>query len=101
MIGVLPPAHARCTSISSSTASGRIGDYVYEGWQSGVPLDELRMLWTMTYKVVDSATGGAVAEYTAMAPWQCDGVDDLRREIASYGLTMTEHDDYVIVRRPA
>ena len=79
----------------------RIGDYVYEGWQSGVPLDERRMMWTMIYKVVDSATGATVAEYTATAPWRCDDADDIRAEIAPYGLTMTEHDDYVIVRRPA
>jgi hypothetical protein len=55
----------------------------------------------MVYKVIDSVTGTTVAEYTATAPWRCDGADDIRREITSYGLTMTEHDDYVIVRRPA
>ena len=57
------------------------------------------MMWTMTYKVVDSASGATVAEYTATAPWRCDGVDDIRREIEPYGLEMSEHDDYVIVRR--
>ena len=77
-----------------------LGDYVYEGWQSGVPLDKLRMMWTMTYKVVDPANGATVAEYTASAAWRCDGVDDIRREIAPYALEMTEHEDYVVVRRP-
>jgi hypothetical protein len=53
----------------------------------------------MTYKVVDRASGAVIAEYTATAPWHCDGVDDVRREIEPYGLTLTEHDDYVIVSR--
>jgi uncharacterized protein YceH (UPF0502 family) len=100
VIGVLPPARPLSVDLVKY-GERRIGDYVYEGWQSGVPLDDLRMMWTMTYKVVDSGTGATVAEYTATAPWRCDGADDIGREIASYGLTMTEHDDYVIVRRPA
>jgi len=100
VIGVLPPARPLHVDLVKY-GERRIGDYVYEGWQSGVPMDELRMMWTMTYKVVDTASGATVAEYTASAPWRCDGVGDIRREIAPYGLTMTEHDDYVIVRRPA
>ena len=100
VIGVLPPARALHVDLVKY-GERRIGDYVYEGWQSGVPLDERRMMWTMIYKVVDSSTGATVAEYTATAPWHCDGADDIRREIAPYGLTMTEHGDYVIVRRPA
>ncbi|HZB43205.1 MAG TPA: DUF480 domain-containing protein [Ilumatobacter sp.] len=99
VIGVLAPARPLRVELLKY-GERRIGDYVYEGWQSGVPLDELRMMWTMVYKVVDSVTGTTVAEYTATAPWRCDGADDIRREITSYGLTMTEHDDYVIVRRP-
>jgi uncharacterized protein YceH (UPF0502 family) len=99
VIGVLPPARALQVDLVKY-GERRIGDYVYEGWQSGVPVDERRMMWTMTYKVVDSSTGATVAEYTASAPWRCDGADDIRREVAPYGLTMTEHGDYVIVRRP-
>jgi uncharacterized protein YceH (UPF0502 family) len=100
VIGVLPPARALHVDLVKY-GERRIGDYVYEGWQSGVPLDERRMMWTMIYKVVDSSTGATVAEYTATAPWHCDNAGDIRREIAPYGLTMTEHGDYVIVRRPA
>ena len=98
VIGVLPPARPLQVELVKY-GERRIGDYLYQGWQSGVPVDELRMMWTMTYKVVDAATGRTVAEYTASAPWRCDGVDDIRSEIAPYGLTMTEHDDFVIVRR--
>ena len=100
VVGVLPPSRPLQVELLKY-GERRIGDYVYEGWQSGVPLDELRMMWTMTYKVVDSVTGTTVGEYTASAPWRCDDADDIRREIERYGLTMTEHDDYVIVRRPA
>jgi hypothetical protein len=100
VIGVLPPERPLAVDLVKF-GERRIGDYVYEGWQSGVPLDELRMMWTMLYKVVDTKTGETVAEYTASAPWRCDGVDDIRREIAPYGLSMTVHDDYVIVRRPS
>jgi hypothetical protein len=97
---VLPPARPLQVGLVKY-AERRIGDYAYEGWQSGVPLDELRMMWTMAYKVVDSTTGQSIAEYTASAPWRCDGADDIRREIAPYGLAMSEHADYVIVRRQA
>jgi hypothetical protein len=100
VIGVLPPARSLRVDLVKY-GERRIGDYVYEGWQSGVPLDDRRMMWTMIYKVVDASTGATVAEYTATAPWHCDDADDIRREIAPYGLTMTEHGDYVIVRRPA
>jgi uncharacterized protein YceH (UPF0502 family) len=100
VVGVLPPDRPLRVGLVKY-GERRVGGYVYEGWQSGVPLDELRMMWTMIYKVVDPASGTIVAEYTATAPWRCDGVDDIRREIAPYGLAMTEHDDYVIVRRPA
>jgi uncharacterized protein YceH (UPF0502 family) len=100
VIGVLPPARPLQVGLVKY-AERRIGDYAYEGWQSAVPLDELRMMWTMAYKVVDSTTGQSIAEYTASAPWRCDGADDIRREIAPYGLAMSEHADYVIVRRQA
>jgi uncharacterized protein YceH (UPF0502 family) len=99
VIGVLPPDRPLHVDLLKY-GERRIGDYVYEGWQSGVPMDELRMMWTMIYKVVDSTSGATVAEYTASAPWRCDGIADIRREIAPYGLTLTEHGNYVIVRRP-
>jgi len=98
VIGVLPPARPLQVDLVKY-GERRIGDYVYEGWQSGVPLDERRMMWTMIYKVVDTSSGATVAEYTSSAPWHCDGADDIRREIEPYGLTMTEHGDYVIVTR--
>jgi uncharacterized protein YceH (UPF0502 family) len=74
-----------------------VGNYVYEGWQSGEPLDDRTMLWTLTYKVLDG--DDLIAEYTASARWRCDGVDDVRAEIEPYGLSLEAHADYVVVRR--
>lgn len=75
----------------------RVGDYVYEGWQSGEPLDDRRMLWTMEYRVL---TGDVpVAEYVVQSPWRCVGIDDVRDEIEPFGLTLAAHDDCVVVHR--
>jgi hypothetical protein len=97
VIGVLPPP--RPTEVALVRYSSRtVGRHVYEGWQSGVPIDGRSMSWTMIYKVVDAATGELVAEHRAVAPWRCDGVDDLRAEIAPLGLTLTEHGEWIVVR---
>ena len=77
-----------------------VGKYVYEGWQSGVPIDDRRMNWTLQYKVVDDSDGTVIAQYSATAPWRCDSVDDIRAEIAPFGLELSQHDGCVVVRRP-
>jgi hypothetical protein len=97
VVGVLPPA--RPLTVPRQYHDWRVGQYRYEGWQSGEPLDDRRMMWTLTYKVVDRSEA-IVAEYTARAPWRCDGVDDVRTEVAEFGLVLTEHDDCVVVSRP-
>ena len=74
-----------------------VGDYVYEGWQEGEPIDDRTMRWTMTYKVLDG--DDVVAEYRVRSPWRCFGVDDIRAEIEPHGLTLTEHDGCVVIRR--
>jgi uncharacterized protein YceH (UPF0502 family) len=99
VIGILPPDRPLHVELVKYRERA-VGDLSYEGWQSGVPIDDRRMSWTMTYQVVDRASGAVIAEYSATAPWHCDSVDDVRREIEPYGLTLTAHDDYVIVRRP-
>ena len=98
VVGIVPPDRPLIVDLVKYRERA-VGDLSYEGWQSGVPLDDRRMSWTMTYKVVHRSNGAVIAEYTATAPWHCDGVDDVRREIEPYGLSLTEHDDYVIVRR--
>ena len=99
VIGVLPPDRPLDVPLVKYHER-RVGEYVYEGWQSGMPIDDRSMMWTMIYQVVDRDSRRVVAEYTATAPWRCDGVDDMRAEIARFGLTLTEHDDCVVVRRP-
>ncbi len=53
------------------------------------------MAWTMTYKVLRGDS--LVAEYTTLSRWRCLGVDDIRVEIAPFGLHLTEHQDCVVV----
>jgi hypothetical protein len=75
-----------------------VGDQVYEGWQQGEPTDEHHMAWTMTYKVLRDET--TIGEYTVRAGWRCFSVDDVRAEVEPFGLTLTEYDDCVVVKRP-
>jgi len=72
-----------------------VGEYVYEGWQEGEPADAHHMAWTMTYKVLHGDT--QVAGYTVRCAWRCFGVDDIRAEIAPFGLTLVEYEDCVVI----
>ena len=51
-------------------------------------------------KLVSADGQRTIAEYKATAAWRCDGVADVLADIAPYGLTLTEHVDCVVVRRP-
>jgi uncharacterized protein YceH (UPF0502 family) len=99
VIGVLPPDRPVAFE-PVRYARVPVGAYVYEGWQSGQPIDDRSMSWTLSYRVVDDRDGTTIADYRASAPWRCDSVDDVRHEIAEFGLTLTEHDGCVVVRRP-
>ncbi len=96
VIEMLPPDRSE-TVPRTRYRELRVGSYVYEGWQRGVPLDERVMDWTMEYRVLDGE--GVVAEYTVRSRWTCFGVADVRAEIEPYGLWLTEHDDCIVVRR--
>jgi SAM-dependent methyltransferase len=99
VVGVLPPA--RPVSVPLVRYGQRaVGDLLYEGWQSGEPIDDHTMARTMVYRVVHAATGELVAEHRATAPWRCDSIDDVRAEVARFGLEVTAHPDCVVVRRP-
>lgn len=99
VIGVLPPERPTVVPLVRYHAV-QVGEHVYEGWQSGEPIDERWMSWTLIYKVIDRCgEGDVIAEHRVTAPWRCDGVAGLRDEIAAYGLTLTEHDECVVVRR--
>jgi uncharacterized protein YceH (UPF0502 family) len=76
-----------------------VGEFVYEGWQEGEPADDRHMAWTMTYKVLDGDTD--IASYQVRSLWRCFDPSDLRDEVAPYGLAVAEHDDCVVISRPA
>ena len=97
VVGVLPPDRP----IDVEQVRYRrldVGSYTYEGWQQGEPIDDRTMRWTMTYKVIDG--DAVVSEHSTLSRWRCDGPDDVRDEIAPFGLTLEEHDGCVVVRRP-
>ena len=57
------------------------------------------MDWTMTYRVLRGDT--EVASYSVRSGWRCFSVDDIRAEIEPFGLILTEHEDCVVITRPA
>ncbi len=97
VLEVLPPARS-ITVPPTRYRELPVGELVYEGWQEGEPIDDRTMSWTMTYIV--RRGGDIVAEYSVRSTWRCYGVDDVRAEIAPYGLALTEHADCVVVTRP-
>ncbi len=99
VIGVLPPDRPTDVPLTRY-ASVPVGTYVYEGWQSGSPVDERRMRWDLRYRVVDRESGKLLVEHRAEGIWQCDSVDDVAAEIAPFGLELEPRDGCVVVRRP-
>ncbi|HUF99247.1 MAG TPA: DUF480 domain-containing protein [Ilumatobacter sp.] len=97
VIGVLPPFRAESVPLVNYHTE-QVGEFAYEGWQSGEPVDDRTMRWTLLYRVVDRA-GATVVEHRVVADWNCDGPDDVAAEIFPYGLAMTDHDGCVVVRR--
>ncbi len=95
VIGVLPPERAVSVPLTRYRQL-QVGHYTYEGWQQGEPVDDRTMAWTLIYKVLDGVN--VVAEHTARSTWRCDSVDDIRAEIAPFNLSLTSHQDCVVVR---
>ena len=97
VIGLVAPR--RPTTIPGvRVGERRVGQHLVEGWSSTVPLDERSIAWTQRFRIAD-ANGLTLREASATVAWRCDGIDDLRAEIAPHGLTLTEHDRCVVVRR--
>jgi len=96
VIGVLPPDRPVDVPLVRYRQLA-VGDFIYEGWQQGEPIDDRNMMWTLIYKVL--AGDDVVAEHSVRSRWRCDGADDVRREIAPFGLELVEHDDCVVVSR--
>ncbi|MGH9133356.1 MAG: class I SAM-dependent methyltransferase [Ilumatobacteraceae bacterium] len=97
LIGVLPPTRPEPVALTRYR-SLPVGEFVYEGWMEGEPVDDRRMLWTMTYRVL---VGDDVI-YSRQAPslWHTCGADDVAAEVASLGLVVERPDpDHVVLRR--
>lgn len=97
VIGVLPPYRAEVVPLVKYHAEP-VGDYIYEGWQTGEPVDDRTIRWTLIYKVV-SSDGATVSEQRVVADWHCDSPDDIAAEIFPYGLALTDHEGCVVIRR--
>ena len=98
VVEVLPPHRAEAFELTRYRAL-RVGDFVYEGWQEGHPLDDRTMQWRMMYRVLDGDE--VVAEYAVAATWRCFSVADVQAEVAEFGLILEERGDAVVLRTPA
>ena len=96
VIGVAPPRQA--TMPLTRLAWTRLGDHVYERWCASEPVGEATTTWTEVDKVI-GPDGTTLAEYTRASTWRSDDAAGLRREIAAFGLSLSEHDRFVVVRR--
>ena len=96
LIGVLPPT--RPVPVPPTLyRSLPVGASVYEGWMEGEPLDDRRMLWTMTYRVL--VDDDIVYERRALSMWHTCGADDVADEAAMLGLVVERPDaDHVVLR---
>ena len=97
VVGVLPPHRPEVVPLVRYHAAP-VGEYIYEGWQSGEPVDERTMRWTLLYKVVDRS-GAIVNQQQVVADWHCDSADDIAAEIFPHGLALTDHEGCVVIRR--
>jgi hypothetical protein len=96
VIEVLPPD--RPVDVPMSKYRGlAVGEYVYEGWQRGEPVDDRNMAWTMEYRV--RRGGEQIAVSTVRSVWTCVSIDDIRAEAAPFGLSVTQYDECAVVRR--
>lgn len=73
-----------------------VGRFTYERWHSGTAVGERDMRWTIVYKVLD--TDSIVSESVVESRWCCLSPDDLRDEVAPLGLTVTEGDEFAVIR---
>ncbi len=98
IIGVLPPERPEPVPPTRYRALP-VGDHVYEGWMEGEVVDDRRMRWTMSYRML--AGDRVIYERRASSEWITMSADDVDAEVARFGLT-TERtgDEYVVVRRP-
>jgi SAM-dependent methyltransferase len=96
LIGVLPPTRPEPVP-PTLYRSLPVGALVYEGWMEGEPVDDRRMLWTMTYRV--RFGDDVVYEQQALSMWHTCGPDDIATEAAACGLVDERPGpDHVVLR---
>jgi hypothetical protein len=98
VIEVLPPTRPITVPLTRYRELA-VGDHTYEGWQQGQPAGAHHMDWTMTYRVLRGDT--EVASYSVRSGWRCFSIDDVRAEIEPFDLILAEHEDCVVITRPA
>lgn len=96
VVEVLPPARSIVVPPTQYRALP-VGEFVYEGWQQGEPVDDRTMRWTMTYRVMSGSD--VVDEHRVTSTWRCFSVDDVRDEVAPFGLAVVDHGETVVVGR--
>jgi len=74
-----------------------VGSLTYEGWQSGEPSGDRGMTWTMIYRV--RRGDRQIAEHSVRSTWRCTSPDDLRAEVAPFGLTVDHAESFVMLHR--
>jgi hypothetical protein len=96
VVGVLPPTRPEPVP-STRYRELRVGEHVYEGWMEGRVVDERRMHWTMTYRVL--RCGRTIYEQAASSEWYTSGPDDVAAEVEPLGLVVERPDDETVVLR--
>jgi SAM-dependent methyltransferase len=86
VIGLQPPERPERVP-PSHVARTRVGDRWYEGWGEAVPKDEQRVVWRMTWRVVEDDR--VVDERTAESDWWTVSQAEVLAELAAAGLTGT------------
>ena len=97
LVSVLPPTRPELIP-PTRYRSLPVGEFVYEGWMQGEPVDERRMVWTMSYRVL--VGDDVVYERRAVSLWHTCGAADIAAEVAPLGLAVERPDaDHVVLRR--
>ena len=99
VIGVLPPERPEVVPLTRYRAIP-VGEHVYEGWMEAAVVDDRRMRWTMSYRML--AGDRVIYERRASSDWLTMSANDVAAEVARVGLDIERPSaEYVVVRRPA
>lgn len=86
VVGLQPPERPERVPPGDATRT-RVGERYYEGWGEAVPKDEQRVVWRMTWRVVEDDR--VVDERTAESDWWTVSQAAVLAELAAAGLAGT------------